>query len=206
MSFVKEHYQKLRRFYRGDFSYFLHITAAAFLVLVIGSFVVGLIIPEYAQRFVEQFMQQVADLGIVDENGTITVADLFANNMRATIISMVYGLIPMVFLPALSLGINASMMGILAAYYTNQGVSLWYYLMGTLPHGIFELPALALSLASGLYLCRTATARMQKKSDITVKAAIFDCLRVLVIQAAPLLLAAAVVEAYVTPHILNLFH
>ena len=205
MTFLKEQLQQLRRFYREDFLYFLRISAAAFLVIIVGSYVLGKLVPDFAARYVEQFVQQVDDLGIVSENGTVPASFLFANNLRATFVTMVYGFLPLIYLPALSLGVNASLMGILAAYYTGQGVSLWYFLLGILPHGIFELPALALGVAMGLCLCRRTTLYLKQKTPGTVKAAFFDCLRVLLMQAAPLLLISAVVEAYITPLILNLF-
>ena len=211
MTFLREQREKLRYFYRGDFSYFLQITAVAFLLIAIASYIAGVLYPELAERIVSQFVTNISDLGVVSDNETLLAAMLFTNNLRVSFISMVYGLLPLVFLPALVLGINASMIGLMGSYYVNGGMSPWYYLLGLLPHGIFELPALVISMAAGLYLCRTMTQRLKsKKSDsnvqISMKPALFDCVRLLLLQAAPLLFIASLVEAYITPQLLGLIH
>ncbi|MBQ0038307.1 MAG: stage II sporulation protein M [Clostridiales bacterium] len=210
MAYLKEHCQKLRSFYQGNFSYFLRITTVAFLALAVGAYIVGIIKPAIAERTVELFVQQASNSGVISDEGSITATGLFINNLRVTTIGIVYGLLPMVYLPALVLGVNASMIGLVGAYYTNGGASLWLYLLSIVPHGIFELPALVISLAMALYLCRLTTQRLKSKSSkqpkTPLKPALFDCLRVLIMQIVPLLLIAAVVEAYITPQLINLFH
>ncbi|MFR6395338.1 MAG: stage II sporulation protein M [Oscillospiraceae bacterium] len=78
-------------------------------------------------------------------------------------LSLVYGLIPFLRLPALTLGTNGAILGLFAGYYMRQNISLLKYLLGILPHGIFELTALILSAAMGLYLCSTVTNALRKK-------------------------------------------
>ena len=46
--------------------------------------------------------------------------------------------------------------------------SLGVYLVGILPHGIFELPALVLFCAAGLYLCSRVTARVRGDKEGSV--------------------------------------
>ena len=75
-------------------------------------------------------------------------------------LSMLYGLIPFLPLSALALGTNALMLGAFAAIYQQQGIGLGVYVLGVLPHGIFELSALILSCALGLLICRTGTERI----------------------------------------------
>ena len=82
---------------------------------------------------------------------------LFGNNVRASAVSILYGFIPFLYLTALALGTNALILGVFAAYYVNNGVSLLVYLAGILPHGIFELTALMLAFAGGFLLCRQIT-------------------------------------------------
>ena len=60
-----------------------------------------------------------------------------------------------VFLPAIILGYNAVIIGITCAFFYgngNQGILLG---SGAAAHGIFEIPALILSAALGIYLCGT---------------------------------------------------
>ena len=91
-----------------------------------------------------------------------------------------------------------------AAIYQQQGIGLGVYVLGVLPHGIFELSALILSCALGLLLCRTGTERILKKSDTPFFRRVLDCIRVFLTFSVPLLLVAALIETYVTPALLNL--
>ena len=126
------------------------------------------------------------------------------NNLVAMTLSMVYGLIPFIRLPALTLGVNGATLGLFAGYYMHQNISLLKYLLGILPHGIFELTALILSAAMGLYLCETVTNALTRKQTGSVGAAVSRCCRVLLLWVLPLLVIAALVETYITPILFNL--
>ena len=102
------------------------------------------------------------------------------------------------------LGTNALMLGAFAAIYQQQGIGLGVYVLGVLPHGIFELSALILSCALGLLICRTGTEWILKKSDTPFFRRVLDCIRVFLTFSVPLLLVAALIETYVTPALLNL--
>jgi stage II sporulation protein M len=142
----------------------------------------------------------------VVEAGTLSPVDLFVNNLRATLFTMLYGLIPFLQLPALALGLNAMMLGVLAAWYVSEGISLAVYLAALIPHGIFEIPALILAFAMGLYVCGQLTRRCRKDESALH---LWDCLvqisRVLLLIEIPLLVVAALMEAYVTPVFASLF-
>ena len=176
-------------------------TAAAFGVLVLLGFAAGMIFPDMAQQTLQNFAAQVAQLGLPQSQ---MMATLFFNNITASLLSMLYGLIPFLPLSALALGTNALMLGAFAAIYQQQGIGLGVYVLGVLPHGIFELSALILSCALGLLICRTGTERIFKKSDTPFFRRVLDCIRVFLTFSVPLLLVAALIETYVTPALLNL--
>lgn len=205
MEFIKRQFGALKAFYRKDYGHFLFITAVAFLVLVVLSYVAGLLLREQAMSLMQWFGEQVVDLGVMDESGNFSTLALFFNNFRAMITGAAYGFIPFIYLPAISLGVNAMLLGVFAAVYSAQGISLLLYLAGILPHGIFELPALVLSIACGLYLCRTITDFVRHNTKGVVRSALANIARVIVINIIPLLLIAAVVEANITPVVMNLF-
>ena len=104
---------------------------------------------------------------------------------------------------ASGLGINAMMFGGFASYYVQQGLPLWYYGAGTLPHGVFELPALFMAMAGGLYLCRTIVRYVRHNEKGLVGPAVLNLARLLVMHITPLLMAAAAIEAYVTPVVME---
>ena len=180
-------------------------TAAAFGVLVLLGFAAGMISPDMAQQTLQNFAAQVEQLGLTDDvPQSQMMATLFFNNITASLLSMLYGLIPFLPLSALALGTNALMLGAFAAIYQQQGIGLGVYVLGVLPHGIFELSALILSCALGLLICRTGTERILKKSDTPFFRRVLDCIRVFLTFSVPLLLVAALIETYVTPALLNL--
>ena len=79
------------------------------------------------------------------------------------------------------------------------------YFAGIVPHGIFELPALILALSSGIYLCRKVTDYVRHNEKGVMGPLMKDLLRLFVMHIIPLLVAAAMMEAYVTPQLLKLF-
>ena len=172
-------------------------TAAAFGVLVLLGFAAGMIFPDMAQQTLQNFAAQIEQLGLTDDVPQ-------SQMMAASLLSMLYGLIPFLPLSALALGTNALMLGAFAAIYQQQGIGLGVYVLGVLPHGIFELSALILSCALGLLICRTGTERILKKSDTPFFRRVLDCIRVFLTFSVPLLLVAALIETYVTPALLNL--
>ena len=204
MGKLREQNRLAREFIRGDFSSQLWISAVAFPVLMILGFVLGILIDDLAANFVTTFTSQLADNGVMGEDGTIHLPALLYNNLRASVFTICYGFIPMLFLPALSLGINALLLGFFAAYYYINGMSMLFFFAAIIPHGIFEIPALVLSIALGLYLCRIITNYVRHNEKGIVRTALYHILRVFVLRAVPLFAIASVVESYITPWIITL--
>ncbi len=67
------------------------------------------------------------------------------------------------------------------------------------------MPALILALSSGIYLCRKVTDYVRHNEKGVMGPLMKDLLRLFVMHIIPLLMAAAVIEAYVTPQLLKLF-
>lgn len=200
---MKKKLQQIRDFYHAALSHYLFITAVAFCALLFISFVAGVIWKDMSANIMEWFSQQIAQIDVKDDAGNFSAVALFFNNTRATTLSILYGFIPYAYLPALSLGTNSVMIGLFAAVFANAGESLFYYMMGLLPHGIFEIPAMILSIACGIYLCETITENRRHKKSGIVREAIANILPVYFTIILPLLVLAAIVEAYLTPVILQ---
>ena len=98
-----------------------------------------------------------AGLSSVTETRDMAAA-IFANNLTAAFSAILWGLVPFAYLAAFPLGFNFFLIGALGVYYVRSGVGLGSYLVGILPHGVFELPALVLFCAAGLYLCSRVVA------------------------------------------------
>lgn len=181
-------------------------SAIAFCLLAAIGFIACTALPELRERLVGLVVDTMSGLDIVNEDGTLSALSIFSNNLRACAFTMVYGLLPFIQLPALALGVNAMLLGVLAAWYAAEGYSMLAYFAALLPHGVFELPALVLAFAMGLYVCGQLTRRCRRQEGAL---RLWDCLvlisRMLLLVHIPLLAAAAVMEAYVTPVIASLF-
>ena len=193
MSWLKEQNRLTHEFCRGELSHFLHITACAFAALAVIGLVLGLVRPDLCSWMIGQFVQQMEDMGIQQADGHLSALMLLGNNLRASIACILYGFVPFLFLP-----------GLLAAFYLQNDISLWYYLAGILPHGIFELPALVIALALGVSLCSHVTDFVRHNQKGVMVPLMLQMLRVLLLRVLPLLIVAAVMEAYVTPLVLAL--
>lgn len=204
MKWLKKQNRLTKDFLSGEFSSVFWMCAAAFGILIVLGFIAGLINEDFAADFVGRFTQQVDDMGVVNDDGTVSAAALFSNNLRATVFTILYGIVPFVFLPAIALGTNTILLGAFAAYYVHHKVSLLTYLAALIPHGIFEFPALVLAIALGIYLCKRINFTIRTGTKGVVRETWGQILRVLVLRLIPLLLVASVVEAYVTPLIVNL--
>ena len=205
MEWLKQQHRALWRFYREEFGESLLITAAAFLVICLLAFGVGLFFKSLPDTIISYFQEMIQLEGLIDEDGGINLLALFGNNVRASAVSILYGFIPFLYLTALALGTNALILGVFAAYYVNNGVSLLVYLAGILPHGIFELTALMLAFAGGFLLCRQITQYVRSNINGMMKPLMLNLLRVFILHILPLLAVAAVAEVYVTPHVMALF-
>lgn len=205
MNWLTEQFSQLRAFLSGRFRRVLAMCALGMLLAVLLGFGIGMLFPEKAVQVLSQFMAQVQDAGVISEEGEISVFALLMNNWRAMLFSAAYGFIPFLYLPVFSLVSNGALLGLLAALFQAEGTSLLVYAAGILPHGIFELPALIFSIACGVALC-TNMCRMVVNSPNKqpLPALLEDLLRVLVLVIAPLTVAAALMECYVTPVLMRL--
>ena len=199
---MKKQLRALGDFWREEYGRWVGMTAVAFLVLVVLSYIAGRLFPEIPATILTYFNEVVADSGIVRDDGSFSALALFGNNLRAMVLSTLYGFIPFLYLPALSMGVNAILLGMVASSVNGQ----WLLLAaGILPHGIFELPALCLSLAAGLCLCQNINRYIRKNEKGIMTPLLLNILRVTGLVVIPLLVVAAIMESYVTPAVMQLF-
>ena len=117
--------QQLHGFYRDGFGRALGMTVLAFAAVMVVSYAVTMANAAPIERLMNLFREQIADRGIVDAEGNFSAPALFLNNLQACVLAIGYGFIPFLYLPAVSLGINAMMFGGFASYYVQQGLPLW---------------------------------------------------------------------------------
>jgi stage II sporulation protein M len=206
--FLSKQWSLEKRFMRDGFGQTLINCAIAFAALIVVGFVACLLFQPAMDMLVAYLSAFMSSSGIIDDSGSVSVPLLLANNIRASIFSILFGVFPFVYLPAFPLGLNSTLIGAMGAYYVVNRLSIAAFFAGMLPHGIFEIPALVISFSLGIYLCREITASVRakdKESMKPLKAIFINLARTYVMLVAPLLIIAAVVEGFVTPAVMHMF-
>jgi uncharacterized membrane protein SpoIIM required for sporulation/ABC-type transport system involved in multi-copper enzyme maturation permease subunit len=129
---------------------------------------------------------------------------ILSNNLRATLLVVVGGLVSFSVLGIIAYLVNVGLVGGVLGVFQLIGYSPGLILVaGLLPHGIFEIPALMLTTATILRLgAKLVTPQIGRSMGEVLLELLADCAKVLLGAVAPLLILAAIIEAYVTPSIL----
>ena len=206
MNWLTEQISLVGKYLRSDFrKTALGCTIGMIIAAVLG-FALSVLQPDTALTVMNDFMDQIAQSGVIDEAGQVSVFALLTNNWRAMLVTVLYGLPPFLYLPLISLLTNGLLLGVMAGIYQANGLSLLALLAGLVPHGVFELPALVFSVACGVRLCRNVCLMVvNSPRKIPFTALAEDLLRVLVLLIAPLTVIAAFVECNITPIVMNWF-
>jgi stage II sporulation protein M len=128
-------------------------------------------------------------------------AAIFLNNSVKTfamiLLGIFFGVVPALFLIA-----NGAALAIVLTLST-QSRGIWLSLLAIVPHGVLELPAVFLGTAIGLMMGASMTRRLTAKSEISIGAELSQALKFFVMLIVPLLIAAALVEAFITSALLE---
>ncbi len=131
---------------------------------------------------------------------------IFENNVRATFLIFLGGIVSFSVLGLIAYFINIGLIGAVLGIFKLIGYSpTKLFLAGLLPHGIFEIPALMLASAIILQIGAVlVTPQTGKSMGQVVLELLADWAKVFLGVVIPLLAVAALVEAYITPNILAL--
>lgn len=165
-----------------DFIYV--IVAVFFIFMLIGFFLPA---PESIANQLLDFLKK-----LVAETQNLSMAGLirfiFLNNVQSSFFSMIFGIFLGIF-PVVAAIINGYLLGFVSAMSVqSEGISI---LLRLLPHGIFELPAIFISLGLGL---KFGTFIFQKKKIEFFKKYLFSSLKVFFLIIVPLLIVAGIIE------------
>jgi len=113
---------------------------------------------------------------------------IFLNNLQSSFMGMILGVVFGIF-PIIATIVNGYLWGVIGSLSVDsEGIlSLWRIL----PHGIFELPAIFISLGLGL---KIGTFIFEKEKSKSFKEFFWNSLRVFIFIVLPLLIIAAVIE------------
>jgi len=133
---------------------------------------------------------------ILEQPPLMIMIIIFLKNLLASAMAMLLGL-GLGLIPLLVVTSNGFLLGIVAHGAVQQG-GLLFLAAGILPHGIFELPAVLVSIAIGFrlgYLLALILAR--EKADLAGETRI--AVRLLWRYITPILFLAAIIETFITP-------
>jgi uncharacterized membrane protein SpoIIM required for sporulation/ABC-type transport system involved in multi-copper enzyme maturation permease subunit len=149
-------------------------------------------------RLVKDARQTV---GLAQLNQHFSAVFIFVNNIRATLIILLGGIISFSVLGMIAYLVNVGLVGIVLGVFKLIGYSpLLLFTAGLLPHGIFEIPALMLSSAVVLRMgALLVTPQIGKSMGQVVFKLLADWLKVFIGVVVPLLAVAALIESYITP-------
>ena len=111
---MKKQFCAIAAFWHREYGRFVGITALAFLALTVLAYIIGRLFPDVPVTIIRTFNESIADAGIIRDDGSFSALALFGNNLRAMVMTVLYGFIPFLYLPALSLGLNAAIIGMAA--------------------------------------------------------------------------------------------
>ncbi len=169
-------------------------------------FLACLLVPELGTRLSDFILNLFQSMEVADAEGALSASSLFLHNLQSCAMILLYGFLPFVPLAALALGTNALVLGALGAYYAANKFSMTVFFAALFPHGLLEFPALFLAFGMGLYTSGQITRRCRHdESAVSFSDCVLLSSRLLILVLLPLLLASAVLEAYVTPLFVSLF-
>jgi stage II sporulation protein M len=161
--------------------------------------VVAYRIPGLAHRFADSladFVQMFSAMPPWKLAGAI-----FLNNAVKTILAILLGTV-MGFVPGIFLLANGVALGI-AFSLSIQTRGAWLSILAILPHGVIELPAVFLGTSIGLLLGMHTIKRLRGRSETAMPGELSRAMRFYCTVIAPLLLLAALVEAFITAAIVS---
>jgi len=179
------------------------------LMLLIGGVVGGLEIRHFPippelldwQSLEEGFVGGIEEFGAIRFFSVGGIGIVFYHNLRVIILASLLGIFSFGTLGIIVLMAPFGIIGYLAATVAQGGIPLWKFLLAfVLPHGILEIPAIAIS---GAIILRLGATLVTPVPGRTIREAwlqsFAEWAKILLIIVIPLLLGAAILEIYVTP-------
>ncbi|OEF96456.1 hypothetical protein BHF71_04700 [Vulcanibacillus modesticaldus] len=164
---------------------------------------------------IKTFLEQIEEIAnqISEQNNMMfTILVIFKNNLLVALTmifsGLLFGIIPIVYLV-----INGIIIGALMKLIINSGQTIDFFLVGVLPHGILEVPAIIISAAYGM---RLGFALFQWIFNMFKENAskynklffwhIIKQIPIILMGITILLLLAAIIESTLTIYLLNLIY
>ena len=181
---VRGEYKKSWRYLKESRN-FIYIIMGVFFAFTLAGFFLPVpgIVSEYIKTVIQQIITETEGM-----NQSQLILFIFFNNAKSSLVGMVLGIFFGIF-PLISTIMNGYLLGFVSLMAVEGGG--WKTLLNLLPHGIFELPAVFISLGMGLKLSMFI---FQKNKGESFREYLWSSLRVFLFIVLPLLIIAAIIE------------
>jgi len=184
---LKREYLEIFAYFKNIQKYIYFIIGVFFIFALIGFFVPSPeIISKTILEYIENLLEITKDFGFWEMLGYI-----FLNNLKSSFFGWILGSIFGIF-PIWGSLSNGYVLGFIAAgTVAKNGIPILWRLV---PHGIFELPAIFISLGIGLKLGSCLFER--KKKYVLFRENLIKSIKVFLLIILPLLIIAAIIESF----------
>ena len=207
MKFIITQYKKSFEYFR-EIKKIFFLCLTGFIFLSIAMHFVFLMQPEATTQLFDKLSEFIDGLNI-PLGGWACFTGIFLNNIKAMFFSIIYGFIPFLFIPIIVLCTNIMSISVVSAYSIISGNSGIYVLLsmilGVVPHGIFEIPAICLAVTLGINLCSKLNKKIIGNEEVVFSYTVKQTFRMFITFILPLTIVAALVETFITPLILVSF-
>lgn len=159
---------------------------------------------DLAKELLEVYIPTLESM--MESDGSISWFKLFQNNLFACAQTLGMGIVPLFYLPMFVLISNSIMTGAVFGLATAEaGMDpIKSLVFGILPHGIFELTGLFLSVALGIYLCKNVGRIITRRAGDTKLLDVLNAVaKGFVLIVIPLITIASLIECYITPALIE---
>ena len=181
---LADEYKKIWKYLKESKKFIYFTVALFFFFALIGFFIPApLIIQEKIIQFMRDILEQIKNMSQFE-----LIRFIIINNIQSTFFGIFLGFLFGIF-PILGAITNGYLLGFVSLSSVSNGgvLTLWKIL----PHGIFELPAVFISLGLGL---KISTFIFQKKKLVSLRENLTNSLRVFLLVIIPLLIIAGIIE------------
>ena len=182
--FLKKHYEEAFDFLKESKNY-IYFSVLIFIIFSLIGFFIP--VPESIRAIIMGFIEE-----LISRTQNLSHANLtwfiFSNNIQSSFFGMFYGIFFGIF-PIITSILNGYLLGFVASETVqSNGISILWRLF---PHGIFELPALFISLGLGIKL---GSFVLEKEKIKALKIYFIKSAKTFLLVVVPLLILAAIIE------------
>lgn len=176
--------------------YFLYL-----LLILFAGIAAGLAYVRFQPGMAFEYMERLArQFGNISDNPFRNFVWIFLNNARVALLVVVAGLFFGVG-SGFVIFANGFIVGLVVGVLKEEGIPVKTLILGLVPHGIVEIPAILLAGAAGMCWYRRIIESEDKGKGL--KEGALQALRLYIVVLL-MLLVAAFIEAYITPNVAGL--